>query len=179
MDKADAALDDWLVARARDRDAEAARLLVQRHHRALMAHALRLCPSREDAEDAVQAAWGEVFASLDRLRDPRAFRAWAYRIVTGKAGRTLRRDIAARRRDEALPAPTRPETPDAAVERGDVHTAIASLPPGQRAAIALFYLEGFSVAEVAVALAIPLGTAKTRLMTARARLRALLEGDVP
>lgn len=177
MARADDAIDDWLVTATRYGDAEAARLLVQRHHRPLMAHAMRLTGRREDAEDAVQGAWQDIFVTLERLKEPRAFRAWAYRIVTGKAGRLMRSEMAARRRDDGLPEPEAPPGPDAAVERGDVHAAIATLPSGQRAAIALFYLEGFSVAEVAVALAIPLGTAKTRLMTARARLRDFFEGD--
>ena len=60
---------------------------------------------------------------------------------------------------------------------GDLYAAIAALPTPQRAALALFYTEGLSVAEVAVALDIPLGTVKTRLMNARARLRAHLTGD--
>ncbi len=46
-----------------------------------------------------------------------------------------------------------------------------------RAAIGLFYLEEMSVAEVAVALEIPVGTVKTRLMHGRKKLRATLEGD--
>ena len=48
---------------------------------------------------------------------------------------------------------------------------------GARAAIALFYLEDMSVAEMAVALDVPAGTVKTRLMHARRKLRAALEGD--
>jgi RNA polymerase sigma-70 factor (ECF subfamily) len=55
--------------------------------------------------------------------------------------------------------------------------AIASLPPDQRAAIALFYLEDLSVAEIAAAMDVPAGTVKTRLMHARARLRAALTGE--
>jgi RNA polymerase sigma-70 factor (ECF subfamily) len=55
--------------------------------------------------------------------------------------------------------------------------ALAKLPDEQRVAIGLFYLEEMSVAEVAVALEIPVGTVKTRLMHARKKLRAALEGD--
>ena len=55
--------------------------------------------------------------------------------------------------------------------------AIQSLPHDQRATIALFYLEELSVAEVAVALDVPAGTVKTRLMHARHKLRAIIEGE--
>ena len=169
--------DDLLVGAARDGNREAARRLVRAHHRAMMAHAMRLTGNRADAEDAVQGAWHEIFSRLDRLRDPRAFRAWAYRIVTGKAGRQMRREMADRRRDEETPEPEAPPSPETVAAHGELHEAIAALPPAHRAAIALFYLEGFSVAEVAIALEIPVGTAKTRLMNARARLRAAYEGD--
>jgi DNA-directed RNA polymerase specialized sigma24 family protein len=54
---------------------------------------------------------------------------------------------------------------------------MVALPAGQRAAIALFHIEDMSVAEVAVALDVPAGTVKTRLMNARAKLRAAFEGE--
>lgn len=54
--------------------------------------------------------------------------------------------------------------------------AIATLPAPQRAALSLFYTEDLGVAEIAVALDVPPGTVKTRLMHARRKVRALLEG---
>ena len=51
---------------------------------------------------------------------------------------------------------------------------MANLSPDHRAAIALFYLEDLSVAEIAVALDVPSGTVKTRLMHAREKLRRSL-----
>jgi DNA-directed RNA polymerase specialized sigma24 family protein len=53
---------------------------------------------------------------------------------------------------------------------------VRTLPPDQRAPIALFHFEGLSVAETAVALDVPAGTVKTRLMHARRKLKAALEG---
>jgi RNA polymerase sigma-70 factor (ECF subfamily) len=58
-----------------------------------------------------------------------------------------------------------------------LRAAIAKLPPEQRAAVALFHFEELSVAEVAVALHVPVGTVKTRLMHARLKLRAALQGE--
>ena len=66
---------------------------------------------------------------------------------------------------------------DPDLDRQRLRIAIAGLPPDQRSAIALFYLEEMSVAEVAVALDTPAGTIKTRLMHARRKLRAALEGE--
>lgn len=64
-----------------------------------------------------------------------------------------------------------------AADRKPIGKALAKLSPEHQAAIALFYLEGMTVAEVAVALDIPLGTVKSRLMHARGKLRAALEGE--
>lgn len=94
-------------------------------------------------------------------------------IVTRAAARDLHGRIRAR---ETMADYARQQAePDALPP--DLREAIAELPPGQRAVLALFYLEGLSVAEVATALMIPPGTVKTRLMHARNRLRALMTGD--
>ena len=67
--------------------------------------------------------------------------------------------------------------PDCAIDSARLRSAIAQLPPEQRSAIALFHLEEMSVAEVAVALDVHIGTVKTRLMHARRKLRGALEGE--
>lgn len=54
--------------------------------------------------------------------------------------------------------------------------AIARLPPAQQATLALHHLEGLGVAQIALAMDVPPGTVKTRLMHARRKLRQLLEG---
>jgi RNA polymerase sigma-70 factor (ECF subfamily) len=70
------------------------------------------------------------------------------------------------------------DDPGASIEASRLRQAIAVLPPGQRSAIALFYLEAMSVADVAVALDVPAGTVKTRLLHPRLKLReALKETD--
>jgi RNA polymerase sigma-70 factor (ECF subfamily) len=63
------------------------------------------------------------------------------------------------------------------LEANALRAAIDKLPADQRAAIALYHFEELSVAEVAVALHVPVGTVKTRLMHARHKLRAALQGE--
>ena len=74
-----------------------------------------------------------------------------------------------------------PGEQDAAGERASelaiVRAEMQGLPAPQRAALSLFYLEDLSVAEIAVALDVPPGTVKTRLMYARRKIRARLEGN--
>lgn len=173
-------LEEYLVAGARLGDRAAAERLVALRGPRLLSHAARLIGDREEARDIVQEAWIEIFAGLHRLRDERAFPAWAHRIVTRRVAKSI--DGAARRRRlrRASAEPQAATEEDAGALSADaraVRQAIQTLPPDQRATISLFYLEDMSVAEVAVALDAPPGTIKTRLMHARAKLAQAMKGE--
>jgi len=173
------ALDDYLVASARLGDAKAFGLLAKRWNGRLVAHAWRLLGSHDDAREAVQEAWTEIMRGLAGLHDARAFPAWAYRIVSRRCARQIGQAQARRRLTETIAAqPDLPALePEAATDIDRLRAAIRQLPAPQRAAVALFHLEEMSVAEVAVALGVPSGTVKTRLMHARQKLRAVLQGE--
>jgi RNA polymerase sigma factor (sigma-70 family) len=172
-------LDEYLVAAAKAGDREAVGLLARRWHARLVAHAWRLTGDREAALDAAQTGWGEILGGIARLKDERAFPAWAYRIVSRACARQIGKAVRGRALGEALALEAEPEAadPGASVDAARLRAAVRALPAPQRAAVALFHFEGLSVAEVAVALDVPAGTVKTRLMHARAKLRAAFEGD--
>ena len=177
MEKA-RALDAYLVSSARLGDRHALGILVRRWNGKLLAHAWRLLRDEEGAKDAVQESWAEMLRGLSRLQDDGAFAAWAYRIVSRRCAREIGRTQSERRLAEEIAANpaekqlSEPSTLDAKA----VQKAISTLSPTQQAAVALFYLEELSVAEVAVALDVPVGTVKTRLMHARGKMRAALDG---
>jgi RNA polymerase sigma factor (sigma-70 family) len=172
-------LDAYLVASARLGDREAFANLVHRWNSKLVAHAWRLLRDREGAKDAVQESWAEMLRGLSWLRDEEAFAAWAYRIASRRCARQIARMKGDRRLSEEMAAaPVDDGLAEAAAPDVDaLRRAIRTLPPEQQAAIALFYLEEMSVAEVAVALDVPAGTVKTRLMHARRKLRGAWEGE--
>lgn len=171
-------LDEYLVVAAKAGDRKAFELLARRWERKLVAHAWRISGSVEQARDAAQAGWLEIVRSLRALQDERAFPAWAYRIVTRCCGRLVREAVRQRETLAELVLEPMPEEPGATSMDADrLRAALRTLPSDQRAAVALFYLEELSVAEVAVALDVPAGTVKTRLMHARRKLRAMLEGE--
>lgn len=178
-DQAERATDGWLVVAAQTGDRRAIARLVARWHRRLVAHGWRLTGDRAMAEEAVQAAWIDIMRGIGTLRDERAFPAWAYRIVTRKTATAIGDRIADRALATALEedVPPPPQSPEDAADGATLRRAVTALPPGHRAAVALHYFEGLSIAETAVALGIPAGTVKTRLMHARARLKAQLQGD--
>ncbi len=173
--------DEYLASAARAGDGAAFGRLAERWQPKLLAHAWRLTGDPEFARDVVQDAWADIMKGLRHLDDTAAFPAWAFRIVTRRAADTIRRTQRQRKLNAAFASETsdRVQSADGIEQSADattVRTAIDALPKDQRAAIALFYLQDLSVAEIAAALEVPAGTVKTRLMHARRKLRAALEG---
>jgi RNA polymerase sigma factor (sigma-70 family) len=170
------ALDGFLVASARVGDRRSFELLAERWDPKLRAHAQRLLGDPEQAREAVQDGWAEIVRGLGGLRDDSAFPAWAYRIVSRRCAKL----IAAAQRRRHLTEALATEPVDGQAEPTDferLRAAVRALPPEQRAAVALFYFEDLSIAETAVALDVPAGTVKTRLMHARRKLHITLKGD--
>lgn len=176
--------DEFLVSASVTGDQAAMARLVARWQPRLVRHAWRLIGDAEKAKDMAQEAWMEILRGLARLDDTAAFPAWAYRIATRRCQREFHR------RDREILVPEHADadadaraqlhesdTGESAVELSIVMGEIASLPGPQRAALALFYIEGLSVAEIAIATDVPPGTVKTRLMHARRKVRATLEGN--
>ncbi len=174
------ALEAYLVASARMGDTAAMDQLVRLVQPHLLRHANRLLGDAEGARDVTQTAWVDILRGLARLREVAAFRAFAMQIVTRKVAAAIKtrqrdREIATGWAEEGefTTAPLGEQTADAQ----NVRDAIARLPPTHQATLALFYLDEMTVAEVATALDVPVGTIKTRLMYARDKLRVLLKGD--
>ncbi|HYO42753.1 MAG TPA: RNA polymerase sigma factor [Candidatus Limnocylindrales bacterium] len=128
--------------------------------------------------EAFLVAWQQ----LPHLRDPEGFVPWLHRIIVNKGRSMLRRGRAVRE----IPVPAWHEgtlvTPHDGMGAGEARAVLASafaaLPYDQRAVIALHYAVGLSLHEVAEALDVPVGTAKSRLAAALGALRARSGIDV-
>ena len=162
------------VARAAGGDRAALDRLLRALQAPLFAHVRGITGDDALAADVLQRALLQLCRRLGTLRDPRWARAWAYRIATREAVRATRRERAWRDAladDDALAlhaaTPAEPwaddERPfdDALVAR--VLALLDALPPGARVVVRLHYLDGLTLPEVAEALEIPVGTAKSRL----------------
>jgi len=157
-----------LAARARRGDP----LAIDRLVKELSPYVGRICGAvaLDHADDAMQETFIAVLRALPGLREPAALRGWVRRIAVREAVRVARRAERVAPLDPTDPAGAPlPEVPplDVAVVV-DVRAALAGLSPEHRAILVLRDLEGWSEAEVAEALAIPAGTAKSRLARARA-----------
>ena len=128
-----------------------------------------------EAEDVLQAALLTMAKGLPNLRDPKRFGPWAMTIIARRAADrfdTLRRE---RRKCEALGA--EPDPPvlhqeERLATRDALRKALAELPAEQRTLLTLHYIDGLTGRDIALLLNLPLGTVKSRLHTARNKLRA-------
>jgi RNA polymerase sigma factor (sigma-70 family) len=129
------------------------------------------------AEDVTQEAFVKAFRALPKFRDEAALETWFYRILVRQAHSYRRwrgiRDFwdsgsTAEPRDP-LPDPT----PDPGLQRR-ISVALAKLTRSQREVFVLVHLEGFRVRECAELLGKPIGTVKSHLHRALARMRSEL-----
>jgi RNA polymerase sigma-70 factor (ECF subfamily) len=126
----------------------------------------------------VQEALVRAWRSLPRLRDPDRFDAWLRRLLVHACIDAARGAKQARTVHE-LPVGVEAsgDFERAVAERDALGRAFAGLTPSHRAAFVLRHYLGESVQEVADALEIPLGTAKSRLHYAEQAMSAALEAD--
>jgi RNA polymerase sigma-70 factor (ECF subfamily) len=136
-----------------------------------------LLRSGPDADDLVQET---VVRALDRreLFQPGTnLRAWLFTIMHNlrvNAARRSRRETTGLP-DEAAFLLATPGRQGAAIVLRDLRRAIEDLDEGHRSVLLLVGLEGLSYEEVSEVLALPMGTVRSRLSRARARLRHLLD----
>jgi RNA polymerase sigma-70 factor, ECF subfamily len=174
--------DLWLVYRCRQGDPDAFAALYQRHVRRVYRTALHLVREPGLAEDITQEAFMTAFAEIANLKSPGALRTWLYRIVVTRATRLLRREGGERRplSLELLPESCDDHDPAAATvahdEATELRAAIAALDDDHRLPVLLHYYSDLGIGEIAAVLAIPAGTVKSRLFTARRRLAERLAG---
>ncbi len=178
-----------LIASAQRGNLDAFNELVLAYQDRVYNLAFRIMGDPASASDATQEAFISAFQNIEGFRGehPSSFKSWLMRIVSNACYDELRR----RKRqpttsiedfeidEEANPAlVSEAEGPEEYAEREAMARAIESgiqtLPPDQRATLVLADVQGFSYEEIAEATDAPLGTVKSRLARARAKLRDYL-----
>ena len=147
-----------------------------RDHYARLVRSLAIvCGDGELAADAVQEAFVRAHARWRTLRHYDDPVGWIRRVAINLLRDDHRRSTRRRRAIARLAA--EPVTTVAATEPDGMAALLAELPRQQRTAVALFYVEGLSVAEVATAMDLAEGSVKSHLHDARRRLRRALEEE--
>ncbi len=131
------------------------------------------CGDRQLADDIAQESLIKAYLSSDGLNDPDRFKAWLYRIayntfVNSKRGSVLTVGYSAAANIVSV------ETSDSAFRYEALYKALGQLPDKERTSVLLFYLEGYSVKEIAAISAASEHAVKQQLSRGRQRLRELL-----
>ncbi len=176
-----------LIGRSLTGDLEAFNRIVEVYQDQVYSVALRMVRNHATAEDLAQEAFISAFRNLRQFRGG-SFRAWLLRIVRNATYDWLRR--AQRRQDESIDENVVTFESRLVSEEGNPHAAaltselgaqitqaLGGLQADQRMAVVLIDVEGFSYEEAAGAMDVSIGTVKSRLSRARARLREILLQD--
>jgi RNA polymerase sigma-70 factor, ECF subfamily len=174
-------VDRDLVERAIAGDREAYSELVRLSIDRSYALATLILRDSERARDATQEAYIAAWRDLASVRDPDRIDGWLRRLVVNACYGELRREGRVRRaevRELAFAGSTSaPDGADRLAQRDQLERAFRRLDADQRTALVLRHYLGLSLAEVADAMGVPVGTAKSRLNRAAQAMRASLDAD--
>lgn len=178
-----------LINRCKQGNLSAYDELMQHYEKKVYALCFRMAGNHDDAEDLAQESFLKVFRALPSFKGDAQFSTWLYRIVTNtclderrKRGRkpvlvSIDKPVATGDGEMTIPLPDKAPDPLCETLAGELQTEIqellAQLPQEQRVVIVMRDLEGYSYEEIAAVLGVNMGTVKSRLNRARARLRDL------
>ena len=170
-----------LMALVADGDHGAFRDLAVRLHGAALRLATRVLSDRSEAEDAVQNALTRLWTNAARFDAAKgSVEGWFRRLVVNACIDRRRSIKPVAPIEAAADARSTEPTPHEAAEGSErdraVAAAVARLNPRQRAAIALFYGEGASMAEIAAVLEVTPKAVEGLLGRARSELAGMLAG---
>jgi len=173
--------DQAVLGRLANGDPRAMQDLISAYGGLVWSLALRFCPTRDDAEDATQEIFADLWKSAHRYREQRASeRVFISMIARRRLIDRIRRE---KRRREFEPFAAGPasdqEIGGDAGERGwdaeQAAIAIQELSPDQRRVLEMSVGQGMTQREIAEATETPLGTVKTHMRRGLIRLRDMME----
>ncbi len=145
--------------------------------RPLLYYATKLTGNSETALDVLQDVWIKVFRGIRKLKDPGSLRPWLYRITHGMAVDRIRQHVSREKAEETHLAGF--QEADLSFSENDVaaiHDALNELGPKHREVLVLYFLEDFSLAEIAMVVGCSEGTVKSRIHYAKRAMKELLSG---
>lgn len=170
--------DDTLLERMKADDAEAYRVLVERHVDRAYALALRTLRNPTDAEDVAQEALVKAWTHRHSWQPGKAkFSTWLYRVVFNRCIDLKRMPSSANIDDVLEPEDDAPDSIDT-IHRRQIYDrlgdAMATMPEQQRAALTLAYFDDMGNAEIAQVLGTTVQAVESLLKRGRQGLRERL-----
>lgn len=168
--------EETLIQGCIHQDRRYQKLLYERYCEAMFTIAVRLCQSHEDAEDALQEAFIEVFKHIHEFRKESTLGAWIKKIVIRCAIKKAKKSNKRTEYEDIHSIST--DTDIWISEEIDVEyleKCILSLPEKCRQVFVLAEIEGYAHEEIAQMLAISIGTSKSQLHYAKQLLKQKLQ----
>lgn len=173
--------DSRLIAQIQSGNIQAFNALYEKYRHRVYRTALAITRDTAAAEDILQECFLRVHAYIDKLHGEHTLAPWLYRVTVNLSYQWLNKDYRQfqilRRLREPAAHPSAPRT----VEQEELHEIVARaldmLSFDHRVVVVLYYLNEFSVEEIAQILDCPVGTVKSRLHYARRRLKELLASE--
>ncbi len=176
-------METGLIERARNGDVEAFDALIGHRVEAMLRTAVAIIGDPEEAREATQESLLTIWKELPTLRIDDRFDAWAGRILVNHCRLALKRRGRRAGREVRLDGSSQSDSAATAGSdelfdrREPLERAFEQLDPDDRVLLVLHHLEGLQVAQIAARLEIPIGTAKSRLFSARRALERALEAE--
>lgn len=150
--------------------------LYEQYSAAMFNVCMRICHSREDAEDVLQESFVSAFQHLNNYNADSSFGAWLKSIVVNRCINSLNR-----KKENWILSDKEIAVEDEKVDFSDVelkvesvNKAIMALPDGYRVISTLYLLEGYDHQEIAEIMQISVSTSKSQLMRAKRKIKASL-----
>lgn len=133
------------------------------------------CGDSALADDIAQETYIKAYLSSDSIRDEARFTAWIYRIAYNTFI-NARRAVRPTERVEAVADEVSGDVADDSFRYQELYNALDRLSGRERTAILLFYLEGYSIKEIAEIIDASQDAVKQQLSRGRAHLKDMLSG---
>ena len=177
--------DEDLISLIDKSDAGAFAGLYDRHGRAAYSLAYRMVGDRQAAEDLVQEVFLKVWRRAGSYRPERgSVRTWVLSIVHNQGIDQLRSAASRRRTHEKAESFAPASQPSEAFgetwrnsQRDQIREALKTLPPEQLKILELAYYSGYTHAEIAELLGLPLGTVKGRMRLGLKKVKSFFDSQ--
>jgi len=173
-------LHDELVEKCKQGDRKSYAEIYQKYAKAMFNTSLRIVNNTGDAEDILQDAFVDAFASLEAFQYRSTFGAWLKKIVINKSINHLRKkkmdlididktSVSEVPNDETL------DEKDIQLKVEEIKKAVKLLPNGYRTVLSLYLFEGYDQEEIAEILRVSHATVRTQYMRAKQKLVGLIK----
>lgn len=170
---------EMIVLRCQIGDRDAFEELFEQFQPRLHYYVRRLDETGANVDDILQDIWLIVLRKIRKLKDPKAFPTWLYRIARNEIyGRFRNKEPVVQLKEEELSAVSNEDDPEFAVHRAvDIHKALNNIQPHHREVLTLCFLEQMPYQAIAEIVGCSLGTVKSRVFYAKQSLRKELESE--